>query len=90
MRFEYEKLTPRSIARRVAEHETQTGKVVEKVVLTHSEWIQFINDAAPGLYHDPRPEYASFRLHRAQKISSPLRDYVVETTSLIVVPEPSY
>jgi hypothetical protein len=90
MRFEYEKLSVRSLTRRVAEHEEKTGKVVTRVVLTHSEWREFINEAAPKLYHETRPEYASFRCQKPHVIShTPFNRiyHPFEVTTFDVVPE---
>lgn len=51
MRFEYEKLTSNTILRRVIEHERDTGKRVQHVVLTRAEWKEFLTNETTGAYY---------------------------------------
>jgi len=44
MRFEFEKIDFKYIERLVRAEQVRTNKIVTRVVLTHSEWSEFVNN----------------------------------------------
>jgi hypothetical protein len=90
VRFEYERVTSRSILRRVAENEALTGKRVETVWLTHQEWREFVNNEGRHLYQQLDPKLAAWRLTRPPKMPTfySLDSYVQSYDETIITVRP--